>query len=175
MDTKENKIKQYIVKELLPLIVFGVIVWYGTIFFIGFTTVHGESMEPTLHGQSQYFIQKQAYLWGKPQYKDIVIIEVSELEERYLIKRVIGKEGDLIEIKENELYRNGEKIQEPYILEKMDTEDFIVKVPKHSVFVMGDNRNNSMDGRELGCLPCEDIYGKVTHQVDSIFRMKKIK
>lgn len=175
MKSNTNKIKQFIVKELIPVILLAMILGYGTTFFVGLTKVYGESMEPTLQDQGQYLIQKQAYLWEEPQYEDIVVIEVPELVERYLIKRVIGKEGDLIEIKANELYRNGEKIKEPYILEKMDTEDLTVQVPKDSVFVMGDNRNNSIDGRELGCLPYENIYGKIIFEVNGFYHLKKLR
>ncbi len=63
------------------------------------------------------------------------------------IKRIIGLPGDTVEIVNNDLYRNGEKIEEPYIKEKMHQLDFQTTVPDSYAFVMGDNRNHSSDSR----------------------------
>lgn len=79
-----------------------------------------------------------------------------------LMKRVIGLSGDILEIKEGQLYRNGELMAEPYILEAMNEEapkQYIV--PEGCVFVLGDNRNDSVDSRELGPIPLDHITGKV--------------
>lgn len=79
-----------------------------------------------------------------------------------LMKRVIGLPGDILEIKEGQLYRNGEQIAEPYILWPMQKEPLQKYiVPEGCVFVLGDNRNDSIDSREIGPIPLDHIIGKV--------------
>jgi len=75
------------------------------------------------------------------------------------IKRVVGLPGDRVEIRNKKTYVNGEQLFEPYLLENSNDFDEIV-VPNDSVFVMGDNRNNSADSREWGFLPMENITGR---------------
>ena len=80
------------------------------------------------------------------------------------IKRVIGLEGDHIEIKNNKVYRNGEELKEDYISPDIKTEspvftDFVV--PEGYVFAIGDNRENSIDCRSFGCIPLEKVEGTI--------------
>ena len=90
---------------------------------------------------------------------------VLEINKTSYIKRVIGVPGDHIEIKEGNVYRNGEKLEEEYLDDNVKTEatgqfsDIIV--PENTVFAMGDNRNVSMDCRVFGCIPIERIEGNV--------------
>lgn len=68
----------------------------------------------------------------------------------------------MIEIKDGSVYRNQKKVKEPYIKEPMNlvqNEKWII--PQHHIFVMGDNRNNSKDSREIGPIPIDHILGKV--------------
>ena len=85
------------------------------------------------------------------------------MKETFIIKRVVGIGGDHIEIKDNQLYLNGELLQEDYINGAMiNSEDMVVDVPEGKVFVMGDNRNNSLDSRKLGYFDFdEDVIGRV--------------
>lgn len=93
------------------------------------------------------------------------IHNILEFNKTSYIKRVIGVPGDHIEIKENKVYRNGEKLKEDYIDKGVITEqtgqfsDLIV--PENTVFAMGDNRGVSMDCRVFGCIPLERIESKV--------------
>lgn len=94
-------------------------------------------------------------------YKDIVAIEAESLD-KLLCKRVIGVAGDTIEIKGNTVTVNGKKLSEPYIKESVwgtNDETLKITVPKGKIFVMGDNRNNSLDSRDLGLLNVDDIVG----------------
>ncbi|WP_257144445.1 signal peptidase I [Bacillus wiedmannii] len=147
--------------------------------------VEGHSMDPTLSNHELLFVSKFVHTFSKePNYNDIVIIDSQLGKEENIqnqildigliatftgaknksiyVKRVIGKSGDSIEIKGSHVYRNHKKIQEPYMKEPMNT--FIMEkwiVPPNHIFVMGDNRNNSKDSREIGPIPMDHILGKV--------------
>lgn len=89
------------------------------------------------------------------------VIETPKLS---YIKRVIGVAGDHIEIKDSKVYLNGSELNEPYLSDDIKTTspaytDFIV--PEGYVFAIGDNRNNSVDCRNFGCIPLEKVEGKL--------------
>jgi signal peptidase I len=154
-----------------------------TIFIFQPTIVLGSSMEPTLYNNSRIYVSKlPRTLKYHPNYGDIVIIDSRIHRERTLkddlmdssllklffgyeehnlwVKRVIGKPGDLIEFKNNRVYRNGKLLEEHYIKEAMiNTPDQKIEVPPNAIFVMGDNRNNSRDSREIGCVPLDHVMG----------------
>lgn len=91
---------------------------------------------------------------------------VLEINKQSYIKRVIALPGERVEIKNNKIYINGEELEENYLQEGVITEaknmyltDFVV--PEGHVFAIGDNRTQSKDCREFGCVPIEKIEGKV--------------
>ena len=88
-----------------------------------------------------------------------------EFTKRSYIKRVVGIAGDHIEIKDGKVFLNGEELEEPYLQDDVVTtsdtfNDFIV--PEGYVFAIGDNRENSVDCRKMGCIPLEKVEGIVT-------------
>jgi len=106
---------------------------------------------------------------------DIVVFKYPVDPERDFIKRVIGLSGETIELREHRIHVNGQAIEEPYAhylprpagaASREITSDDVrerygpVVVPAGSVFVMGDNRDNSEDSRYWGFLPKENIKGK---------------
>ncbi|WP_047152107.1 signal peptidase I [Aneurinibacillus tyrosinisolvens] len=145
--------------------------------------VLGYSMQPTLKDEQRIYVSKLTHtLHLEPHYGDIVIIDSRVNRERTLkddfldnplislitnqysdemwIKRVIGKPGDILQFKDNKVYRNGAALTEPYIKETMEyVSAERVVVPKDAVFVMGDNRNNSSDSRYIGCVPLDHVLG----------------
>ena len=88
--------------------------------------------------------------------------------------------GDHVQIKNGRVYINDEELQEEYLQEGVKTEirngigfdDFIV--PENSVFAMGDNRTDSMDCRDFGCIPLEKIESKVWIRITPFNRFGKI-
>lgn len=127
--------------------------------------VVGQSMEGSLHNGDYILINKLSYKKEAPEYKDIVVLNTNVDNGKILIKRVIGTPGDKVAIKDNAVYVNDQLIEEDYIKEAMvGNEDLEVVIPDGKIFVMGDNRNNSLDSRYLavGLVDYEkDVIGKV--------------
>ena len=101
----------------------------------------------------------------EPMKNYIAIFDRSSREHNVWVKRVIGKGGDTLAFKEGHVWRNGEKLEEPYINEPMEfSMDGSYTVPEGTVFVMGDNRNHSSDSRFIGPVPVDHVLGKVAIQ-----------
>ncbi|WP_034670593.1 signal peptidase I [Ectobacillus panaciterrae] len=162
-----------------------ILAFLTSIFLIQPYKVEGHSMDPTLHDQERIMVSKLSHTFDyEPDYGDIVIIDsrverkrsfTDDISENALyqlvshqkqnsflyVKRVIGKPGDVIELKNQKLYRNGELLKETYIKEPMVVmAEGKWTVPKDHIFVMGDNRNNSRDSREIGFVPIDHVLGK---------------
>jgi len=138
-------------------------------FFFTPAVVEGSSMNPTLQDQNRLIVTKI----GEPKRFDIVVFRATE--DKDYIKRVIGLPGDRIEYKGDILYINGKPYDEPYLDKRKQelvdgplTNSFTLSetpvasdvVPEGHLFVMGDNRRNSMDSRHIGAIPIEKIIGK---------------
>ncbi len=151
-------------------ILIAVLLGFFIVSFVGQrTVVNGASMEPTLHNGDQLIIEKISPRFGRLHRGDIITIDVKdykEVPESPLIKRVIGLEGDNIEIKDGKVYVNGEEFKEDYI--NGNNTDIIedkysnITVPKGEVFVMGDNRlpGGSLDSRKIGPLDLKRVGGR---------------
>lgn len=88
-----------------------------------------------------------------------------ELTKKSYIKRVIALEGEHVKIEDGKVFINGKKLEEDYLSDDVVTSTNVfydIIVPEGYVFCMGDNRPNSKDSRELGCIPLEKIEGIVT-------------
>ena len=131
-------------------------------FIVELYIVDGPSMRPTLQHEERLVVSKFIYKIRNPEKGEILIFRYPRDPSRDFIKRVIAVGGDTIEIKEGRVYVNDQMLKEDYILEKTRTEYPKVTVPEGTVFVMGDNRNNSDDSRfaDVGFVPLDLIKGK---------------
>lgn len=89
---------------------------------------------------------------------------VLEIQKTSYVKRLIALPGETVSIQNNQVYINGQVLEENYITSNVITEGRTfhkVTVPENCVFVMGDNRQGSLDSRDFGCIPAEKLEGKV--------------
>jgi len=108
--------------------------------------------------------------WKNPARGDIVVFKYPKDRSTDYIKRVVGVAGDTIEIKNKQVYINGQAVENPHI--QFTDKNIMkasagprdnmgpVKVPEGSIFMMGDNRDNSYDSRFWGFVPLKDVLGK---------------
>ena len=129
-------------------------------FVFEFIRVDGESMQPTLETNEYVFMEKVTYWFEEPKFGDIVICYYPHRAETF-VKRVIGTPGDTLEIHDGTLYINGEP-DTTYFSGYLEHDLETTVVPEKSVFVMGDNRNHSMDSTNsgIGTLSYDMILGK---------------
>lgn len=125
------------------------------------TRVDGDSMLPNFFTNEQVFVEKLSFLVRAPERGEVIICRYSDYGETAVIKRVIALPGETIEIKDGKTYINGSLLDESaywndYIIGDMDP----VTVPEDCVFVMGDNRNVSLDSRIEGPVPYYRIIGR---------------
>jgi len=170
-DKKKNELWEW-TKALIIAFLIAVVIRY---FLFTPIVVDGESMMPTLENGDRMIVNKFGYMIGEPKRFDIVVFHAPEGKD--YIKRVIGLPGDYVEYKNDQLYINGEPIDEPYLdvyksqLPKGNlTQDFTLQdipgvepdieaIPKNYVLVMGDNRRGSKDSRHIGLVNVDKIIG----------------
>lgn len=156
-----------------------IIAFFCRNFIFSPTTVYGESMSPTFQDKDRVLLSKISDI----QRFDMVVFSAPDADKFY-IKRVIGLPGDSVEMKDDDLYINGNEMEEPYLEENKEdalfklTGDFTLKeitgesrVPEGSLFVMGDNRLYSKDSRFFGFISEDSIVGEVKFR---FYPLKKI-
>ncbi len=119
--------------------------------------VHQTSMYPTLEPKDYLFIVRtEDYDRG-----DIVVFSDETVGQENLVKRIIGVAGDTVEIANGRVWLNGEELQEPYLDSSVVTDgSMVITVSEGCVFLLGDNRPVSIDGRAFGEIPVGSILGE---------------
>jgi signal peptidase I len=162
--------------------------------------IPSESMEPTLRAGDRVLVSNIPYWFGEPGRGDIVVfadpngapeedrgvvggiahwfserLGVRSPEDEDFIKRVVGVPGDVVRAEHGEVYVNGEELDEPYLAGRR-TQDFRrTRVPDGKLFVLGDNRSNSLDSRfGLGFVPIDAVIGQAFMIVWPPLRMNTI-
>lgn len=169
MDFRE--VKEFF-KDTFGYIVVIVVVLFICAYIITSQQNVGPSMEPTLNNGDVFLLNKMSYKFGEVKRNDIIVFNDSQ--SKYLVKRVIGLPGERIDYKDNILYINNEPYTETFLGENVVTTNFdmeLIKgcengtIPEEHYLVLGDNRGNSMDSRELGVISKDDIIGKTSIRI----------
>lgn len=154
-DKMKNKDKEYAsIKDALLdygktfLIIFVVVFALSQFVYINATIPSG-SMQNTIMQGDRIFGNRLAYIKDDPDRYDIIIFKYPDDTSKTFIKRVIGLPGETVEIKNGNVYINGsdEPLDDSFCAEETQGEFGPYVVPEDSYFVMGDNRNNSLDSR----------------------------
>lgn len=121
--------------------------------------VESISMEPNLYEGEFVVVNRLAYRWGTPDRGDIIVFHFPNNPKKRYIKRIIGIEGDLVSVANNQVFINGTPLYEPYLASQPDYEGEW-RVGPEELFVLGDNRNNSNDSKNWGMLNANEVIGK---------------
>ena len=146
--------------------------------------VRGDSMYDTLEDGEVLFLSKISYRVHSIKRFDIAVIK--DVNDDYIIKRVIGLPGDYIEYKDNVLYINGKESRKKFTDD--ETEDFTLediceinqeqcngKIPKNKYLVLGDNRDVSADSRVKGLIDENHIIGKAVFRIWPLSKIRRLK
>jgi signal peptidase I len=155
-------------KYILIAVLIGLLL---VIFVVQRNSVIGQSMVPNLHDTDQLLVEKITRLFHGIGYEDIITISTRDLPEHEggpnIIKRVVGLPGDTIEIRTDGVYRNGAKLDESRYLQAGMTTRIRnlafakVTLGEDEYYVLGDNREVSLDSRSFGPVPLRSVIGKV--------------
>lgn len=119
------------------------------------------SMIPTLKPNDKVLVNKFIYYFKAPQRGDIMVFHYPMDPSKDYIKRIIGLENEIVEVKNSQIFINGKLLNEPYLPEGLEYGNFAAyKVPPGNYFMMGDNRPDSQDSRYWGSLDKKLIIGK---------------
>ncbi len=129
------------------------------VYGVGAVQTQGISMDTTISDGSLLLMARTDYNPFLVAQRGDIVSAYWEAEDKFLLKRVIALPGDTLQIKDNMVYINGTAMPEDYIKEPMVTEDLYVQLGEDEYFLMGDNRNISLDSRCIGTFSAEDIYG----------------
>lgn len=150
------------------ILILAIFVLFG-VFVAQPVVVDGESMVPELHEGERLLVNKLIYYnierfdWGHIQRGDIVVFWYPQDPNKSFVKRVIGLPGELVEVRRGRVYIDGKLLEEPYLSPAKNRSSLNYsgkRVDDHYFFVMGDNRDNSLDSRTWGLVPEKYIYGK---------------
>ena len=161
-----------LLKEIWSYFAIIILVLIFRTFIISPVSVDGDSMYSTLKDKEMLLLKKYDKSFDR---FDIVVFQHGSSK---IIKRIIGLPGEYVEYKNNELYIDGEIIEDVKLL--TDTPDFKLEelnlsiIPEDMYFVLGDNRTNSLDSRTIGLIEKEDILGTVDFRVFPFKRFGKI-
>jgi len=168
-------------KDTIHYIIIIAVILVIALYVLTLQQVVGPSMQTTLMNGDVVLLDRLTSRYLSIKKNDVIAFY--DENSKYLIKRVIGLPGDTVEIKDNVLYVNGNVVNEPYLDQGVVTSNFELQslgydqVQKDMYFVLGDNRENSMDSRDkrVGLVPRKDIIGKVRVRIWPINKFKVVR
>jgi signal peptidase I len=186
--TSAQKSSSRFIREVVETLILAAVIFFGVRLVVLNFQVDGNSMFPNLDNGEMLLVNRNAYLhfdvnkyidalpfvdhdgthyiypFSPPERGDIIVFNPPNGSTKPYIKRVIGLPGETVSFKDGGVFVNGQKVEEPYL----DGEPFgcnrnpcpEIAVPEGSVYVMGDNRDNSSDSRSFGPVRIDSIIGK---------------
>lgn len=146
-----KEVKSEILSWVKTIVLALALAWLVNSVLVVNATVPTGSMENTIMPKDRIIAFRLAYLNSEPERGDVVVFKYPDDPEQKLlyVKRVIGLPGDVVEMIDGKVYLNGEltPLEEPYIKETAFGDYGPYEVPEGEYFMMGDNRNNSLDSR----------------------------
>ena len=124
--------------------------------------VEGTSMMPWLEDQERIFVNKFVYNFDEVGKSDVIVFRFPLDPSKSYIKRVVGVEGDVVEIIAGQLFVNGARVDEWYVPSEyqVSSSHAAVEVPIDHLYVLGDHRDTSNDSRVWGTVPLSSVTGK---------------
>ncbi len=145
--------------DIVETILISLVLFLGINAVTARVRVDGHSMAPTFNSGEFIIVSKLAYKFGEPQRGDVVVFHLPRDPSQDYIKRVIGLPGETVDIRDGTVFVDSQPLEEPYLDDKTRyTGTWFV--PEGTLFVLGDNRNNSSDSHSWGPVPMEYIIGK---------------
>lgn len=160
-----SELKEWLLTAVIVFVVMSIL----NIFVFNISMVKGQSMQPTLWEGERLFVNKISLRFVNPKHGDVIVLHdpsTGPSQKDYLVKRVIGIPGDIVEVRDHQLYVNGKIVDEPYIDTEIEDPDFAaLTVESGNYFVMGDNRHASAskDSRYFGSIPEDMIVGRADY------------
>lgn len=124
--------------------------------------VKGASMEPNFYNYEYLIIDELSYRFDDPQRGDVVVLKNPHRPSQFFIKRIIGLPGETVEIRDRTVFVNGAELDETAYLDP-SIETFgnqVVHLHEGEYFILGDNRNESLDSRIFGPIIKDEIIGR---------------
>jgi len=140
------------------------------------------SMRPTLLEGDRILVNKFLYKFQEPRRGDVIVFKYPGDQKKDFIKRFIAKEGEEVEIRGGDIYVDGERVEDPFIMRKINYYNKSpygeagkrITVPEDSYFVLGDNSASSRDSRYWGFVPEKNLIGKAFFLYWPLNRIRKV-
>jgi len=163
-------------RELIETVVLALIIAFVIrTFVVEVYRVRGSSMEATLTTGERVLVNKFTYRFTNPVPGDIIVFAYPRQPKQDFIKRVVAVAGDRIEMRAGKVYVNDQFIPEAATVLPTQQDDPLKVVPEDSIWVYGDNRNNSEDSRVFGEVPLANVRGKAFFRIWPLFQAASLK
>ncbi len=122
--------------------------------------VYGPSMEPSLFEGERLLVNKLVYRFRDPAPGEVIVFREPGVDGRNLVKRVVAVDGQMIEVRNGDVFLDGNLVRESFVISPSSDTIPTHQVPDGTIFVMGDNRANSLDSRYFGPVDTESVRGR---------------
>ncbi|MCL2216105.1 MAG: signal peptidase I [Defluviitaleaceae bacterium] len=175
----QNPILRGIAEWLIAIAVAALLFLVVRSFLFRVAHVTGNSMEPTLSHGDMVVLNRLSYIFTSPRVGDIVAFPFPEDPSEFYIKRVVAVPGDIVDLRNGIFFINGYILEDDFSLEptvSFGDVSFPVALGENRFFVLGDNRNGSMDSRfsSVGTIHARDMVGRVAVRIYPFNRLGRV-